>query len=118
MPIAYENHGGIHHVTIAHMPAVCHDRLVHLSQDAQQSWVIRDYVTGQQLRRSPPPNPSSSTCDLAQIEAQIIWSESPPFHAWENHTDWEAYLRLRSLAVIGRLETTPPVTAYGSWQGL
>lgn len=118
MPIAYANHGGIHHVTIAQIPAVCGDRLVHLSQDSQQSWVIRDYVTDQQLRRSIPPNLSFSHFDLAQIEAQIILSELPPFHAWEQAYDWKAYLRLRSLAVLGRIDTTPPRAAYGTWQTL
>jgi len=118
MPIAYLNHGGIHHVTIAHMPSVCGGRLVHLSQDSQQSWVIRDYVSGQQLRRSVAPNPSFSTYDLVQIESEIVWTEEPPFHAWENTTDWKTYLLLRTLAVLGQLNAAPPNQTYGNWQTL
>ncbi len=103
---------------MVHCPNICGDRLVHLSQDGLASWVIRDYISGQQLRRSPAPNPSFSTFDLAQIEAEVVWSEEPPFHAWQNTADWEAYLRLRTMVILGTLGTTPPNPAFGSWQPL
>jgi hypothetical protein len=118
MPIAYAHHGDGHNVAVVHCPNICGDRLVHLSQDAPGSWVIRDYIAGQQLRRSPPPNPSYSTFDLAQIEAEVVWSEAPPFHAWENIRDWDAYLRLRTMVILGRLGTTPPNPVFGTWQPL
>lgn len=118
MPIHYNNHGGAHNVAVVHCPNVCGSRLVHLSQDGPGSWVIRDYISGQQLRRSPPPNPSFSTLDLALIEAEVVWSEEPPFHAWENRADWEPYLRLRTMVILGTRGTTPPNPAFGTWQPL
>lgn len=119
MPISYNSHGGRHQVAVVHCPRICGDRLIHLSQDGPDSWVIRDYVAGRQLRRSPPPNASYSTFDLAQIEAEVVWSEVPPFHAWENSADWEPYLRLRTMAVLGCPPgTTPPNPHFGTWQPL
>lgn len=119
MPISYRNHGGQHQVAVVHCPNICGDRLVHLSQDGPGSWVIRDYISHQQLRRSPPPNASYSTHDLAQIEAEVVWSEAPPFHAWENTADWETYLRLRTMAVLNHPPaTTPPNPHFGTWQPL
>ena len=116
MPIHYNNHGGIHNVAVVHCPTICGNRLIHLSQDALGSWVIRDYIRLQQLRCSPPPNASFSIFDLSQIEAEVVWSEEPPFHAWENIDDWEAYLRLRTMVVLGQPGTTPPNPLFGDWQ--
>ncbi len=116
MPIHYNNHGGVHNVAVVHCPRICEGRLVHLSKDGQGSWVIRDYIGGQQLRRSPPPNPSYSTLDLAEIEGEVVCSEEPPFHAWENRQDWEAYLRLRTLVKLGSVTFTPPNQEFGTWQ--
>lgn len=118
MPIHYNNHGGAHNVAVVHCPNVCDRRLVHLSQDGPRSWVIRDYIGGQQLRRSPPPNPSFSTLDLALIEAEVVWSEEPPFHAWENRSDWEPYLRLRTMVILGTPGAGPPNPTFGTWQPL
>jgi len=118
MPIHYRNHGGAHNVAIVHCPNICDNRLVHLSQDGPGSWVIRDDIAGQRLRRSPPPNASFSAIDLAQIEAEVVRSEDPPFHAWENRVDWEAYLRLRTMVVLGQPGIMPPNPAFGTWQPL
>ena len=55
-----------------------------------------------------------TTFDLAQIEAEVVWSEEPPFHAWEHVADWETYLRLRTMAVLNRPPaTTPPNASFG-----
>ena len=55
----------------------------------------------------------------SQIEAQVVWSESPPFHAWENIPDWTTYLCLRTMAVLGSPPTTnPPNPQFGNWQPL
>lgn len=111
--------GGAHDVAVVHCPNICDNRLVHLSQDAPGSWVVRDYISGQQLRRSPPPNPTFSNLDLARIEAEVVWSEEPPFHAWENIADWEAYLRLRTMVILGHPGAPPPPNpAFGGWQPL
>jgi hypothetical protein len=118
MPVNYSSHGGIHQVVVIHCPRICGDRLVHLSQDAPGSWVIRDYIAGKQLRCAPPPNPSFSTHTLAQIEAEVVWSETPPFHAWEHRADWTMYLRLRTMAVLGTPSTSPPSASFGTWQPL
>ncbi|MBL9083487.1 MAG: hypothetical protein JNK76_16850 [Planctomycetales bacterium] len=118
MPIQYNSHGGSHNVAVVHCPNICRNRLVHLSQDAPGSWIIRDYISRQQLRRSPPPNASFSTLDLAQIEAEVTLFEPPPFHAWENLADWEAYLRLRTMVILGRPGATPPSPTFGIWQPL
>jgi len=120
MPIKYEHHGGSHYVAVVHCPNICRDRLVHLCQDGRESWVIRDYITGQQLRRSPHPNPSSSNLDLAQIEAEVVWSEEAPFHPWDDRTRWEGYLHLRTKGILGKTPpgTTPPNPAFGNWAQL
>jgi hypothetical protein len=119
MPVNYNPHGGIHNVAVVHCPAICGTRLVHLSQDGPNSWVIRDYIAGRQLRCAPPPNPSFSTHTLAQIEAEVVWSEAPPFYAWENTAEWATYLRLRTMAVLGTAPgTSSPNPAFGAWQPL
>ena len=121
MPIHYKNHGDEHSVAVVHCPKICGDRLVHLSQDGPESWVIRDYISRQQLRRSPNPNSSFSVRNLADIEAEVVTSEEPPFHAWDNIDDWEAYLRLRTMVVLN-LDRPPAMTlpnsAFGTWQPL
>ena len=117
MLIKYRKHGGEHRVAIVHCPRICGKRLVHLSQDGPNSWIILDYIVGQQLRRSPPPNPSYSTHDLGIIEATVVWSEVPPYHPWDKKGDWEAYLRLRTKAVLGRtVDDTPPNSDFGLWR--
>jgi hypothetical protein len=121
MPINYAAHRGSHHVAVVFCPQICSERLVHLSQDGQDSWVIRDYISGQILRRSPPPNPSFSNRTLSQIEAMVVWSEWPPFHACDsaNTADWTTYLRLRTMAVLGSPPGgTAPDAQFGAWQPL
>ena len=119
MPVNYSPHGGSHEVALVHCPAICGARLVHLSQDAPDSWVLRDYIAGKQLRCATSPNPSSSTHTLLQIENEVVWSEGPPFYAWPNVADWTTYLRLRTMAVLGSTpSTSPPSAAFGNWQPL
>ena len=119
MPISYMNHGGNHQVAVVYCPTICGERLVHLSQDGQDSWVIRDYISHNQLRRSRSSNANCSTHDLAQIEAAVLMSEPPPFHAFDNIADWEAYLRLRTMVLLSQTQTvTPPNPRFGTWQPL
>jgi len=120
MPISYMNHGGNHQVAVVYCPTICGERLVHLSQDGQDSWVIRDYISHNQLRRSPSPNANCSTLSLAQIEAEVLPPyDIPPFHAWENIADWEAYLRLRTMVLLNQKPAaTPPNSNFGTWKQL
>lgn len=118
MLIEYASHGGIHKVAVVHAPSICGDRLVHLSQDDQHSWVIRDYIGEQQLRRAPPPNPSYSQYDLRDIEAAVVYSELPPNYAYEMIGDWRTHLQLRSSIVLPSVSAAPPSSAFGDWQPL
>ena len=118
MNVFYAYHGGQHHVSIVQLPAICGDRLVHLSQDGPSSWVLRDFVAKKKLRCSPPPNASQSTVPLQQIESQVVFSEQPPFHACDQAEDWGTYLSMRSLAVLGRVDTAPPKNTFGDWLDL
>ncbi len=116
MVISYTCHGGAN-VAVVQAPTICGDRFVHLSQSGPTSWVIRDYVTGHELRRTlAPTSASTSQNDLADIEAAITWAEVPPYHAVTHHEDWKAYLLLRSLAVLGKVDATPANSAFGNWQ--
>ena len=117
MGIHYSHHGGHHYVAVVHCPGICGDRLVHLSQDGQDSWVIRDYIAGQQLRRSPSPS-SLSTYTLAQIEAEVAWSEPAEYMSVECFEDWKQNLRAQTRQVLGDIDTSPPNPAFGRWHTL
>ncbi len=113
--VSYSPHGGPHGVAIVHCPNIFARRLAHLSRDGDSSWVLRDFVTGQLLRCAPPPNRSDSTHTLTQIEAEVTYSEAPPFHNVENVADWATYLKLRTSAVLGEPSSAPPNPQFGAW---
>jgi hypothetical protein len=117
MPVSYSSHGGRHQVSVVHCPNICGSRLAHLSRDGPGSWALRDFITGQMIRSTPPPNAATSGHTLAQIEAEVVSSETPPFHSVENVADWATYLRLRTMATLALTPSTaPPNTAFGHWQ--
>ena len=114
----YAWHGGNHMVSVVYCPNILGQRLAHLSQDGQLSWVLRDYITGRMLRCAPPPNQSDSGLPLTQIEARVERSELPPYYNAKNGEEWATYLRLRTLAVL-RIHTIaldPPNSDYGNWR--
>lgn len=114
--IHYRPHGGKHHVAIVHCPKICGDRLLHLSQDGPESWVLRDYVMGLQLSHAPAPAPSHSDCHLDAIELQVVWSEPPPYYAFHHLADWAVYLKLRTLAFHQREPLAiAPNSDFGTW---
>jgi hypothetical protein len=100
MPGEYWNHGGRHRVSIVYCPAIRRDRWLHLSQDGENSWVLRDYVARLFVRRRDEPG-WPVTVSLGQVEALVEEFEQPPFHAWENIRDWDTYLRMRSIVQFG-----------------
>lgn len=118
MPIEYSDHAGSR-VAVVCCPEICANRLLHLSQLDEKSWVIRDFITGKYLRRAPAPNPSFSEYGLSQIESLVTYSEWPPFHNCENVNDWKAYLTLRTMAVQRRNPSQdPPNGVYGEWRDI
>jgi len=119
MPIHYDYHVGHHQVSVVYCPRILGNRLAHLSQDGPTSWALRDYITGQMIRNSTSPNAATSTHTLAQIEAEVIYSEPPPFHAVENVDDWATYLRLRTMTVlVPPVSSAPPNPQFGTWHPL
>ena len=120
MPIEYRSHVANHWVAVVHCPNICRGRLVHLSQDGPDSWVIRDYIMNQELRRSADPNNSDSGHQLAQIEDEVVRSESPPYVDCEQRNDWVTYLRLRTMAFVNNgsrqpVDQSPSSEAFGTW---
>jgi hypothetical protein len=124
-PQDYRHHGGGNYVAVIRCPNIAGPHLVHLSQAGQGSWVLRDYISGEQLFRSPPPNRSVSGLSLADIEAAADHSEPPPFFPEHSHQEWRGYLLLRSMVAFNlrhapapaganRPVTTPP----SQWQPL
>ena len=120
MPIHYSYHHGRHQVPVVYCPSILGNRLAHLSQDGPASWALRDFIIGQMIRNSPSPNLVSSTHSLAQIEAEVIYSEPPPFYAVENNVDdWAIYLRLRTMAVlVPPVSSEPPNPQFGNWRSI
>jgi hypothetical protein len=117
MPIDYRAHGGIHQVSIVCCPRILGNRLAHLSQDGPSSWALRDFITRRMIRNSPPPNRASSHHALAEIEAEVTYSEPPPFHAVEHLDDWALYLRLRTSAALGAFKKLQhPNPDFGNWE--
>ncbi|HEX9115315.1 MAG TPA: hypothetical protein VGA61_04550 [Anaerolineae bacterium] len=115
----YASHGGSHLAAVVHCPRILGDRLAHLSQDGPNSWVLRDYLTGQMLRNSPDADIATSTCTLAQIEAEVTYSEEPLFHPADDIIRWKRYLGARTKEVLGRGPgADPPNPRFGRWRPL
>lgn len=93
-PANSHHHGNGNYVIIIWCPAHVGERFVHFDRNPTSgSWVIRDYITGQQLSNN------DVNLTIAQIEAASQRDEFPPFHPFTQASDWEPYLRLRSMAV-------------------
>jgi hypothetical protein len=54
---------------------------------------------------------------LAEMEAEVTYSEPSPFYAIENLQEWALYLRLRTMPVFGgcRIIGTPN-PQFGNWE--
>lgn len=117
MSINYSSHGGRHQVAIVLCPRILGNRLAHLSQDGPDSWALRDFLSGQMIRNSPAPNHSTSSCTLAQIEAEVTYSELPLFLSLSRVSEWKSHLEERTLKVFGSPPSTePPNPQFGYWR--
>ena len=80
---------------VVRCPNLVADRLVYFDRDSQTgSWVIRDFISGQQLDHL------DSHLTVANIEADANHDEFPPWHNAQNLDDWRIYLSLRTTAVF------------------
>ena len=118
-PNDWSHHGGGNFVAVVQCPGIAGQRLLHLSQaSGQASWVLRDFIGGEEVVCAPPPNRSSSTCPLADVDAEVTWSEFPPFYNKDNRDDWRLYLTLRTMAHL-RIREVPlkPLLEprFGTW---
>jgi len=100
MPPTYSSHGGLHKVAIVHCPLIIRNRWLHLSQDSDTSWVLRDYIGRRFVRRTDAVDSPVKT-HLSAVEQLVDAFEEPPFYAWENIGDWDIYLRMRSILRFG-----------------
>ncbi len=116
MKPSYSSHGGRHYVAVVYCPRILGNRLAHLSQDGPTSWVIRDFITGKMLRRTPGGGTSEYT--LAQIEDEVRYSEEPLFVPVEEFRRWKRYLEARTREVLRTAPSTePPNPEFGYWIG-
>jgi hypothetical protein len=80
----------------------------------RQTWVIRDFITGQRLDNEHSP------LTVEQIEADATFDEFPPWcNAERNPTVWGTYLRLRATALFRRPRARSldaPNPESGHWQ--
>jgi hypothetical protein len=115
-PRHYEQHGGGNEVVIVRCPRLVGDRLVHFSRNRlSQGWVIRDFITRQQLLSIA----SHLTPDA--IEADADYSEPAPFHAVSHVDEWAGYLLLKTMLNFHPrhpTSRTPPNAASGAWSSL
>ena len=119
MRITYVSRQGRHRLAVVHIPDICGQRFVHLLQDGQESWVLRDFICGYKLRRARAPNPSFSNFDLAQIEALVVDCESTlPDQVCTADAFWRRYLRRLSTEKLNSISLEPPSPAFGDWKPL
>lgn len=112
----YDHRGGGNYGIVVRCSNIVGNRLVYFDHNAQRhSWVIRDFMTGQQLSNN------ESTLTVSQIEADADFDEFPPWSNVENLAEWTAYMSLRTTAVF-QLRTSPetslPNPDSGNWQNL
>jgi len=129
MQVIYSGRPGSHNVAIVSIPTVFPNTLLHLSQDAQQSWVLRNYILGYFLRRSPDEPNNRSQLSLEKIENEVYYQElvndkaAVPYLNVTETARWKEYLVLRSMAVFDVPERKilsghQPLKHIGSWQPL
>lgn len=127
MQVIYYPRPGAHNVAIVSIPTVFPNALLHLSQDGQQSWKLRNYITGQFLCRSTDEPSNRSELDLEEIEKMVGYQElvndkaAVPYLNVNEMTRWKEYLVLRSMAVFdvrepGILLVHQQPNDMGSWQ--
>jgi len=117
MEIPYAHRGQNHYVAVVRCPAICGLRYLHLSQDAQDAWVLRDFIAGQLLRRVPAGQSGGTALMLADIEREIDHAEAPPYLNIKEHAnDWSVYLSLRTMTHARKVESVPASTSFGRWE--
>jgi hypothetical protein len=114
-PRNYDHHGHGNDVIIIWCPTYVGERFAHFDRNPETgSWVIRDYIARQRLSHD------NSHLEFADIERETQRDEFPPYYPYSENQDWEAYLRLRSLAVSKQYRlhysTAAPNRDAGDWQ--
>jgi hypothetical protein len=82
--------------------------------EARKSWVIRDFVAAFRLDNEHSP------LTVADIEADVVYDEFPPwFDVRRDASEWQAYLRGRTMAVLrlrgGPISTTAAGRVSDTW---
>lgn len=106
----YNERGGGNLGIIVRCPNIVADRLVYFDKNPdRESWVIRDFITGQQLANG------NSRLNIEQIEEDANHDEFPPWIGVDRTDDWSVYLILRTTAVfrIRELSRTAPNPVSG-----
>ena len=91
MQKAYVQRGLGNQTAVILCPNVVGDHLVHFNRRFA-GWVIRDYIKNYQLKSH------DSSLTVEQIEADAVYTESPPWRPVRN-SDWQTYLRTRYSAI-------------------
>jgi len=109
-----DHHGAGNHVILIWNPIHVGERFAHFNRNTiSGSWVIRDYITGWFLSNATSP------LTIAQIEQETVRDAFPPFHQYTHNDDWNAFLRLMSLAFSKQNGVPYSVTAplpIAGWQ--
>lgn len=117
-PENYSHRGGGNYGIVLLCPTiVAGDRLVYFDHNRERgSWVIRDFVTGFRLDNLHSP------LTVEQIETDATHNEFPAWCNVEtNPSDWEAYLTLRTTAVLRMTGALRPIAANpnsGDWRAI
>jgi hypothetical protein len=116
MHVTYWNHGGRHQVAVVMCPAILGQRLAHLSQDSPDAWVLRDFITGVMIRKTPWDSTATSRLMLSQIEAEVTHCEEPLFVPVSEVEHWKRHLESRTRELLHRQpDTMSPNPEFGRW---
>ena len=111
--IPFENHGAC---SVALIALRSHPkRVYHYSKTTgqEQSWAVRDYLTGQIVRSG------DSTLTASQIEDTVEYAEKPAYRSVKLIPRWQADCRAASGNHFGAAHvdtTTPNPATLGNWQ--
>jgi len=111
--IPFENHGAC---SVALIALRSHPkRVYHYSKTTgqEESWAVRDYLTGQIVRSG------DSTLTASQIEDTVEYAEKPAYRSVKLIPRWQADCRAASGNHFGAAHvdtTTPNPATLGNWQ--
>lgn len=111
----YDQRGGGNLGIVVRCPSVVGDRLVYFDfNEARKSWVIRDFIAGLKL------DDKHSPLTVTDIQADAVYDEFPPWlDVHRDATEWQVYLRGRTMAVLRLrgvpISTTAPNRASDTW---